>query len=49
VFLERLAARAPLGSAAGAAVAEAPGFDLAAAIAALLEAGAFTSVEGWPA
>jgi hypothetical protein len=46
LFLERLAAGAPLGLAAEAAIAEAPGFDLASGIAALLEAGAFTSVEG---
>jgi hypothetical protein len=43
-FLTRLAAGAPLGAAAAAALAEAPAFELAANLAGMLEAGAFTAV-----
>jgi hypothetical protein len=43
-FLESLAAGMPLGDAAERALEEAPGFDLAAGIAGLLEAGAFIDV-----
>ena len=45
-FLARLAAGEPLGAAAAAALAESPAFDLAANIAGMLEAGAFTAMEG---
>jgi hypothetical protein len=45
VFLTELIAGAPLGAAAGAAMAESPTFDLSANIAGMLEAGAFTGAE----
>jgi hypothetical protein len=44
-FVERLVAGAPLGAAVEAAVGEEPAFDLAAGIAGILEAGAFSGVE----
>jgi Putative DNA-binding domain len=45
-FVTRLAAGDPLGAAAAAALAENPAFDLAASIAGMLEAGAFSAIEG---
>lgn len=45
MFLQRLLAGAPLAEAAGAALGEAPEFDLAANIAGMIEAGAFTMGE----
>jgi Putative DNA-binding domain len=45
-FVTRLAAGDPLGAAAAAALADSPGFDLAANIAGALKAGAFTGAEG---
>jgi hypothetical protein len=42
VFLSHLIAREPLGTAAAAAFADAPGFDLSANIAGMIEAGVFT-------
>jgi hypothetical protein len=44
VFLEGLIAGAPLGAAAATALANTPGFDLAAGITGMLEAGAFTAL-----
>jgi hypothetical protein len=44
VFLEGLIAGMPLGTAASAALAEAPAFDLAGNIAGMIEAGAFCAV-----
>ncbi|WP_342236637.1 HvfC/BufC N-terminal domain-containing protein [Inquilinus sp. OTU3971] len=44
-FLARLIAGEPLGSAADAAFSDSPEFDLSAAIAAMLEAGAFTAIQ----
>jgi Putative DNA-binding domain len=46
VFLTRLAAGEPLGVAAAAALAENAAFDLTANIAGMLDAGAFTAIEG---
>jgi hypothetical protein len=43
VFLQRLAAAKPLGEAAAAALESCPSFDIGAAIAGMLEAGAFTA------
>jgi hypothetical protein len=43
-FLTRLIAGEPLGTAAAAALADTPAFDLAANIAGMLEAGAFTAI-----
>jgi Putative DNA-binding domain len=45
VFLARVAAGEPLGAAAAAALSETRAFDLAANIAGLLDAGAFTAIE----
>ena len=44
-FLTRLIAGEPLGTAAAAALADTPAFDLAANIAGMLEAGAFTAIQ----
>jgi hypothetical protein len=45
VFLSRLLAGDPLGSAAEAAMADAAAFDLAGNIAGMLEAGVFTRID----
>jgi hypothetical protein len=45
VFLARLIAGEMLAAAAGAALAEAPAFDLAGALAGMIEAGAFTAIQ----
>ena len=44
IYLTRLGAGEPLGAAAAAALADSPDFDLAANIAGMLEAGAFTAI-----
>jgi hypothetical protein len=45
LFLIRLVEGEPLAAAAGAALAEAPGFDLSSAIAGMIEAGAFSAIQ----
>jgi hypothetical protein len=45
LFLTRLIDGEPLAAAAGAALAEAPGFDLSGAIAGMIEAGAFSAIQ----